>query len=92
MRIQEQPDLALVALHRDEHPTAERVEDLLDVLESNPLDPRARAHELRHGIGPLASAAWDFRVRAISEDVYVFWTLVDDEATVAHLGPHTPGR
>jgi len=92
MKIQQQPNLALDALYRDEPRTAERVDDLLDVLEGNPLDPRVRAHELRVGTGPLVSPVWGFRVRGISEDVWTFWTLVDDEVTVAYLGPFTPGR
>lgn len=92
MKIQQQPDLALDALYRDEPRTAERVDDLLDVLEGNPLDSRVRTHELRAGTGPLVSTVWGFRVRGISEDIWTFWTMVDEEVTVAYLGPHTPGR
>lgn len=92
MKIQEQPDLALDALYRDEPRTAGRVDDLLDVLEDNPLDPRVRAHELRLGTGSLVSTVWGFRVRGVSEDAWIFWTMVDGEVTVAYLGPHTPGR
>lgn len=80
----------LDALHEAEPTTADRVEDLLDLLEVDPQDPRVRLRRFRGEVGVLANTVWFFAVRGASEDIGVFWHVEDGTVCVDRIGPWPP--
>jgi hypothetical protein len=69
-------------LWNDDTRTASLVENALDVLESDPADPRCRAVSLRPRPG---EQIWGMPLRAPSEDWLILWHYRDNQQTVAVL-------
>jgi len=82
----------LAALHDTEPMTAERIEELLDVLEEDPGDLRVRRRALRAAaaarsdvVGPI----WGFTVRGRDADYLVLWQAAaedHDAVDVRYIG------
>ena len=78
-----EPGVALERLHADAPRVADRIEALLDLLETNPGHPSLRRRAYRHP-APL----WGFVVHVGDEDYLVLWEEVDAQTVaVVYLGP-----
>lgn len=84
LELDPEADDALERLHQQDPRTANRVEDLLDVVASSPGDRSVRTRELRSPPSPLP--IWGFTVRATDFDYLVLWRRDGDTAVVVYVG------
>jgi len=80
----------LTALYQTEPHTAERIDDMLDVLERDSSDPRVRRRGIRASSASLAKltgALWGFSVPGRDHDFLVLWQQDDADVDVRSIGP-----